>query len=397
MGDPGNHYLWRAMPAAVLMNLCVGSLYAWSIFVDPLVAELGETKASLSTVFALATASFAVSIAVLPKYFYFCRAPALAVIACLIAAAGLGLAAVGQSLWAVRLGYGLLFGVANGIGYALALQVANDVLPQRRGLATGIAVASYALGAVVFAPLFQRGVDLMGVWSTFGSMALLLLFSGGVLLVLLRPVEGSFGRAARDGPADGNAMARWVFWILWASFFFGSATGLMFLGHAAGLVAAYGGTSAAIAAGTALIAACNCAGRLSSGWLSDHFPVRLILACGAALGAVALGAFVLVPSLATAFLCLLGVGLSYGLLAAGFAAAVAHLYGTRRVGIVFGRLMTAWGTAGLLSPVVAGHILDRTGSYQAAAVLAGAFAVATAVTSLAIPSKHSHRPLELID
>lgn len=397
MSDSAGRHLWRAMPAAVLINLCVGSLYAWSIFVGPLAAELGEAKAALSTVFALATASFAFSIALLPKYFFLFRAPSLAVIACLFAAAGLGVAAIGQNLWAVRIGYGLLFGVANGIAYALSLQVANDTLPERRGLATGIAVASYALGAVVFAPLFQSGVDLLGVWSTFGAMALWLFFSGGVLWVLLRPVEGSFRSALEGDDADGNGVGRSVFWILWASFFFGSATGLMFLGHAAGLVAAYGGTSAAVAAGTALIAACNCAGRLSSGWLSDHFPIRLILSSGAGIGAAALASFALVPSLATAFLCLLGVGLCYGLLAAGFASAVAYLYGTRRVGVVFGRLMTAWGTAGLMSPVVAGYVLDRTDSYRAAAILAGAFAIATALVSLTIPAKPQRRSLQATD
>jgi MFS family permease len=373
---------WRVLLAALPLMVLLGSLYAWSLFLGPLEAALGAGRAAVSSVFALATIAFAVSMVVAPALFHRLPASRVASAACLLAAAGLALGGLHRSLIGVQLGSGVLFGVASGIGYGLALQLVNDAFPRRRGLATGAVVAAYALGAVVFAPAFRWGIAGHGPWATLLAMAVAFAVAGGILWTLLRPIRAVGARVPRR---LGDAVGGRLFWLLWTGFLCGAAAGLMALGHAAGLAAAYGGPDPALAAGTALIAAGNAFGRLASGWLSDHLPVRAILAAAAAIGAAALFALAGWPGPATVLACLALVGLAYGLLAAGYVVAVAAYYGPERVAAVFGRLFTAWGLAGLAAPVLAGAVVDWTGDYRLAVVLAAVSALISFGCALLLP------------
>ena len=381
-GAPGHP--WRVLVAAALIMILFGSLYAWSIFLEPLQAALGATRTAVSTVFAFATISFAAAMLVAPLVFHRISASWIALAACMLGAGGLGLGGLGQSLLSVQVGYGVLFGVANGVGYSLALQVANQALPRRRGLATGVVVAAYALGTVVFTPIFQAGVEVGGPWTTFTGMAVLMAGAGALIWYPLRSV----GRAARGAIGVGRIMGEFRsgrrLWLLWTGWLFGASAGLMTLGHAASLVSAYGGPVPAIAAGTALMAATNGFGRVAAGWLSDHFPVASILTMAAAIGAVSLLFLAFWPAPNTVYASLALVGLSYGLLAAGYPAAVAYLYGAHRVSAMFGVVFTAWGVAGLCAPVIAGAIVDRTGDYRLALALAGASAVVSMLCNVAL-------------
>ena len=381
-GAPGHP--WRVLVAAALIMILFGSLYAWSIFLEPLQAALGATRTAVSTVFAFATISFAAAMLVAPLVFHRISASWIALAACMLGAGGLGLSGLGQSLLSLQVGYGVLFGVANGVGYSLALQVANQALPRRRGLATGVVVAAYALGTVFFTPIFQAGVEVGGPWTTFTGMAVLMAGAGALIWYPLRSV----GRAARGAVGVGGIMGEFRsgrrLWLLWTGWLFGASAGLMTLGHAASLVSAYGGPVPAIAAGTALMAATNGFGRVAAGWLSDHFPVASILTMAAAIGAVSLLFLAFWPAPNTVYASLALVGLSYGLLAAGYPAAVAYLYGAHRVSAMFGVVFTAWGVAGLCAPVIAGAIVDRTGDYRLALALAGASAVVSMLCNVAL-------------
>ncbi len=375
----------RVLATAPLIMIVIGSLYAWSIFLDPLQQALGASKASVSSVFAIATICFAVGMVFAPLLLGRVRPSHIALCACLLAAAGLAMAHLGESLFAVQLGYGVLFGIANALGYSLALQIANDALPHRRGLATGIVVASYALGAVIFTPLFRWGVEMRGPWDTFAAMAILMACLGLLFGWALRPIGMGARQPALLSYAGASILRDRLFWLLWVGFLFGASAGLMALGHAASMVGAYGGPAPAIALGTALIAACNGLGRLASGWLSDHFAVGRILTAAAVIGAAGLFSLALWPGVLTVFLCLALTGLAYGLHAAGYAAAVAYLYGPERVSAVFGWIFTAWGTAGLSAPIIAGATVDWTGDYRIAVTLAGVCACCSAFCSLALP------------
>ena len=152
----------RILAGAVLLNLMTGSLYAWSLFIAPAQEALDVGRAAVSSIFAVATVAFAATMFLAPVLVRPGTALIPALVATALAAGGLLVSGMAESLWGAILGYGVLFGIASGIAYSAALQSAVGALESRRGLATGIAVSSYALGAVVFAPLFRIGPERWG-------------------------------------------------------------------------------------------------------------------------------------------------------------------------------------------------------------------------------------------
>ena len=377
----------RVLAAAVLIMLSLGTLYAWSLFLAPLEAALSLGRGPVSSIFGLATVSFAAALLFMPLAYRYVSASSIALLAGWLAAAGLALSALAPGgLLAVQSGYGVAFGLANGIGYGLALQVANDALPRRRGLATGIVVAAYAMGAVLFAPLARWGLGHWSVWQCFAAMAGYFAAAGVLFWLLLKGVRCA-PHSGRLTHAMQATQPRRTFWLLWGLFLFGAGAGLMALGHAAGLVSAYGGSVPALALGTAVIALGNGSGRLAAGWLSDHVEPRLVLAGAGALGALSLGVLALWPGPETVYPALAGIGFAYGLIAAGVAAAVAYFYGRELVSAVFGRVFTAWGIAGLTAPVLAGLLLDAGGSYLPALYLAAGSALLAMICSLFLPTR----------
>ena len=369
----------RILAGAVLLNLMTGSLYAWSLFIAPAQEALDVGRAAVSSIFAVATVAFAATMFLAPVLVRPGTALKPALVTTVLAAGGLLLSGAAETLWGVILGYGVLFGIASGIAYSAALQSAVGALESRRGLATGIAVSSYALGAVLFAPLFRIGPERWGVWDTFLITAAIFAAMGIVSAVLIAPAQ-----IPRPDRQDGEAVSG-PFWRLWFCFFCGCTAGLMALGHAAAIVNAYDLVAPAAALGTGLITAANGAGRLASGFATDYWQPRTVLLCAKVLAAAVLAALAAFGSVPLVYIVLTLIGFAYGSMASGYPAATVQYYGPANLGRVYGRLFSAWGVAGLTAPLIAGYLFDVTGTYTLALAVAAGAAVLGLVFLWTIP------------
>ncbi len=370
----------RILAGAVLLNLMTGSLYAWSLFIAPVQAALDVGRAAVSSIFAVATVAFAAAMFLAPVLVRPGTALKPALAATALAAGGLLLSGMAESLWGVILGYGALFGFSSGIAYSAALQSAVGALESRRGLATGIAVSSYALGAVVFAPLFRIGPERWGVWDTFLAAAAVFAAMGVAGALLIAPAQ-----IPRPGGRKGGKKVSGPFWRLWFCFFCGCTAGLMALGHAAAIVNAYDPVAPAAALGAGLIAAANGAGRLASGFATDYLRPRTVLLGGKALAAAVLAALAVFGAAPLVYIVLALIGFAYGSMASGYPAATVQYYGPSELGRVYGRLFSAWGAAGLTAPPLAGYLFDMTGAYTLALAVASGAAVLGIVFLWTIP------------
>jgi MFS family permease len=250
-------------------------------------------------------------------------------------------------------------------------------------LATGLVVAAYAAGAAAVAPVFAGLVRA-------GGTATALAFTAGFMMAIGLAAAALFhrsgvrfeaGHGAPAGAVAGDAVFVW----LWLGFLAGSATGVMALGHAATIAAAYGAGPEALVVATVLVALGNGAGRLAGGWLGDRAAPRRALAATQLLLALALVPPLLAPSVPAVLATLLLAGIAYGATASLYPLAVSHYYGADRLGQVYGRLFTAWGVAGLAAPWLAGALFDWTGGYAAGLGLGIAAAAFATVTSLHLP------------
>jgi len=374
---------FKALTAAVLLNVGLGSFYAWSVFVAPFESLLGASRSEISVVFSVATVCFVAAMLFAALLHARLSASRLALISCGLAATGLGLAGWAVSLSVVIIGYGLLFGTANGLGYALAMQVVSRSFERRRAMALGVVIAAYAGGAVAAAPVLSRLIVHLGLSAALYLLAGTVLATGLVSAWLLRdsaplnqPNEGDSRRAAAVPSAS-----KWLFGQMWVAYALGASAGLMMIGHATGIIKAAGGSANAILLGPVLVSIGNGLGRIGAGWLGDSVPVRWVLSLATGIGAAALFANVVAPSAFTALTAVAATGAAYGILAVGYPIAVTRYFGAHKVAAVYGLLFTAWGVGGVFGPILAAEVFDLTGDYDAAILIAClAAAVATAIT-----------------
>ena len=370
--------------AAALLNTVLGSLYAFSVFLEPLQDSLAASRAEVSAVFSIAAGAFTVAMLGAPHIYNRAKPGVLAAIACILATVGLALAAEVRTLAAAWVGYGVLFGLGNGLGYSVALQTVNSAWQRRRRLATGVVVAMYACGAIVAAPLFRLGVDGSGVHSTLAAMAMVFAIAAVLIAWLMRTSRVVIGRATQTGNLTVSAPPTRLFWLFWLTFALGAGAGLLVISHAAGIVAEAGGGTGVAMVGVMGVAAGNVTGRIGAGWLTDHLPIRQIVAAVMTPAAAGLFILALAPHPVVAVAALSMMGLAFGSVASCLPAAIALYYGANRVGPVFGRVFTAWGLAGLTTPYLAGLLFDLNGTYSTPILFAAASALLAAVAGLAV-------------
>ncbi len=383
--------LWAALLAATLMNLPLGSVYAFSVLLRPIEQELAIPRSALSLVFGLCTVGFTVGSVGAAFLYRVAPAPILVLASALCAAGGIAMAATANGLPQLLLGYGIVFGTGGGAAYILLQQGVNMLVRRRQGLVNGYIVSLYPMGAMIATPAFHACNEAFGWRTTLAGLAAVLVACGIAAALLAR-----YGGARLVAPASaesvgnattGPAILGPTFFKLSATFFLAASAGLMVLSQAREIVAAYGGAAAlAVGATTGLTGAIALA-RIGGGWLVDRFAVPHVM-CAA--HALALGGGLLVtllPSPVSAVLGLGMVGLGYGFVSGATAGGIGLYWRPADYGRVAGRTYIAWCLAAVSLPVLAGYLFDVTRQYDTAVLIAAGANIAGMAMALTIPRR----------
>jgi MFS family permease len=415
---------WLVPPAALAIHLCIGMIYGFSVFWLPLSRALGPTPAAgacanltlaeslvtttcnwriadLNWTFTLAIVILGASAALFGGWLERAGPRKAGVAAALCWGGGLLVSALGiyvHQLWLLWLGAGLIGGVGLGLGYISPVSTLIKWFPDRRGMATGMAIMGFGGGALIGSPLavilmntFKTPVS-PGVWPTFVVL--------GVLYTVAM-LAGAFGyRVPPEGwapPGAAPAPARMAttrsvaledahrtpqFWLVWAVLCLNVSAGIGVLSIASpmlqeifggGLVGQPGtgftaldagqrAQVAGIAAGfVALLSLFNIGGRFFWASFSDRIGRKATYATFFVLG---IALYAVAPTLAHTgqrALFVLAFCVILSMYGGGFAtvpAYLADLFGTRYVGAIHGRLLTAWSTAGVIGPFLVGYIRE---------------------------------------
>ena len=378
------------------MNLALGSLYAWSVFVLPLEQEFGWSRAETSWIFTIAVVCFALSFVAAGRL-QDVRGPRLcAAIGAIMVGAGFALASFTTSLQYLYVCIGVIVGIGNGFGYATPVPVGSKWFPDKRGLVVGLMVGGYGAGSAIFGPVATALIESVGWRVTFQILGALFLVMGLVGTALLRnppegyrpegwtpPVPTSRGSSGVDVPTA--VMLRTpLFYALWVAYCLGATAGLMTISQLVPFARNAGLGAAAATFAITVGAVGNAGGRILSGWLSDALGRLATLKLMIVVSAVAMPAlFIWRHELVLFYLLVAIVYWCYGTQLSVFAAATADLYGTKHLGLNYGLLFTAWGTAGIVGPILAARVYDSFGDYRYAFYTAAALAV-VAVGSLTL-------------
>ena len=373
----------KGIPAiAGASGLCfvLGSVHAFSVFLEPLEKLHGASRAQISLTYSIALISITLAVSLGPALYARLPGWGIAALVAMGAIAGILLADAARTVLHLWLGYGVVFGLANGLGYGYGLQIGAQMNPGREGLAMGLITAAYALGATVF-PLWLTQAMAAGAFGA--AMHLLALSNLGAGLFALALFAAFRIRFDQERKAGMTAPAWRQTAGLWLAYGSAVAAGLMAIGHATGIAADAGLSPALLVAAPMVLAVCNMAGSLSGGWLTDQLDPRPLLVGLPVLSALALAAlaFGLIPG---ALAGLGVVGLAYGAVISVYPAVIARTFGVAVGVLVYGRVFTAWAVAGLLGPWLAGSLFDTTGGYALALWLAAGISLVSAVVALMV-------------
>jgi MFS family permease len=367
----------RGFTAAGILTLVLGTVHGFSVLLEPLESSFYLSRAQASGFYSLAL--LCLTIAVLGSHYLFSRfsVVANAAIACGVAALGLSIAAVAKTAWEFGLGYSVLFGLANGFGYALSLQLAARAYPERRGLAIGAVTALYAVGASFFAMITGAMREPFGLSGVMSGMAAILGLALVVVVILVRPTDISsrYPKLEIKDNLRGNTRLQMC---LWVGYLGACTAGLAVLGHAAAIVRSSGGSENESLSAVIVIGFATGLGGVAAGWLNDRYGYKrlLILLPGLTAGVLIfialVGGQLVIFGLAIA-------GSLYGATITVVPAAISLLFGISGSAVIYGRVMTAWGVAALCGPMIGGLGYDLTGGYTAPLLLAAVVALIAVV------------------
>ena len=353
--------------AALTLALVLGQVHAFSIYLTAAEAEFGAGRHLVSLTYSLALIILTITVLVGPSIYRRWSPSVLAATAIVLGVAGLLIAAMAPNLAVVWVGYGLIFGTANGLGYGFGLQIAAQANANAKGLAMGAVTAAYAGGAILGSPVLGSVVGQYGF--SAGMLA-----SAASLAVALPIVVGLFKRSGVSFQFNPDRTAtvevsRSDLVKLWTAYALAVFSGLMVIGHASGIAVARSVEAAAWIA-PVLVAGFNLCGSLGVAWLSDRIGFRIVLIAMPIMTAGSLLVLIFLPGPAAALPALCAIGFAYGGAIAVWPAAISERFGVFDSPRIYGRVFTAWGAAGLAGPWVAGLLFDQSGHYQSAFLIA---------------------------
>jgi MFS family permease len=396
MQQPGISRWWRVV-GGLSMNLALGTLYAWSVFVAPLEKQFGWKRAQTSMVFTIAVVVFALTFVVAGRIQdkfgpFYCS-----LVGGILVSLGFFLCSYTTSLTYLYICFGVIGGLGNGFGYATPIPVMAKWFPDKRGLAVGLAVGGYGAGSAIFGPLslyvLIPGYGWQTTFQILGGCFLVMTLVGAFLLknppVGYKPAGWVPTAAAKAAAttyefSPGEVLGTPTFYFMWVAYALGCSAGLMVISQLVPFAKSVKIPAGALLAMTMVIGACgNASGRILSGWMSDKLGRINVLRTMIAISMVAMPLLYLAGGeVAMLYLAVFVVYWCYGTQLSVNGSATADFWGTKNAGINYGMLFTAWGVAGIIGPLIGGKLFDKYHDYQAAFYAAAALAAVALICEM---------------
>ena len=375
--NPSRYPRWPVLVGGGLLNVALGTYYAWSAFVPALEREFGWTRPQTSLVATIDMVMLASMFMVAGILQDRIGPRTVAAIGGLLFSLGLFLASFTQSIGTLYLTWGVMVGAGLGFGYLAPITVGSKWFPDQRGLVNGLAIGIFAAGSGIFGPIASVLVERVGWRTTFQLMAALFFVFTMVGAYLLKNPPADFRAPAAvstssrrprmylDIPST-EVLRMPMFYVLWIAYALGTTAGTMVISQLVPFARASGlGTREA---GFALtIGAVGSAfGRFFSGWFSDHLGRLPTLRAIIVLSMLATPLLYIERSSGVVFfyLLLFVVYYCYGTQLSVYTALAGDFYGPKYLATNYGMLLLAWGFAGVLGPVIGSRVFAATGSYQ---------------------------------
>lgn len=374
---------WLIAASAVGIHISIGSVYAWSVYTKPLIEQFGWQLSDTQFTFSLAIFFLGISAAFLGHYLEKKgprKSGILAAIFFGIGIAGSGLAIYLESLYLLYLFYGIFGGIGLGLGYITPVSTLIKWFPDRRGLATGLAIMGFGFAALISSPIIVYLISAVGIANTFiimGSAYFIIIFASS--LYLAPPPKNWMPEGFKATVALGKkkitqdlsqltaneAVRTRRFWYLWLMLFINISCGIAIISVASPMAQEYAGlTVVAAATMVGIMGLFNGVGRIGWATFSDKIgrPAMYTIFFG-----IQVIAFFFLPGITNALLFQAVIFLILSCYGGGFAtipAFIGDVFGTKQLGAIHGYMLTAWAAAGIFGPLFAAWSRGVTNSYN---------------------------------
>lgn len=385
---------WRVLLAGLFINLTIGVLYSWSVIKKALVHDWHWSNSDASLPYTIAIVVWGFTLLIAGRMQDKIGPRKVVTIGAILTGAGLISSSFMHSVLLLGISFGVLAGTGISFAYSSVTPPALKWFhPSKKGMVTGIVVSGMGLASLYIAPLTTSLLHTFGISKTFLILGLFILCVSTPLAQLLKnPPEGYVPPAPKGDVKSAAQKAsslnfEWTemvrtkqFYFLWIMFALASSAGLMIIGNIATIAKSQANYENGFYF-VAILAVFNACGRLMAGFLSDKIGrvktmMLVFLLQGLNMAFFANYNTVLLISLGTAL-----AGIGYGSLLALFPSTVADFYGMKNLGMNYGVLYTAWGIAGAIGPIIAGIVVDRTGTYNLAYMISSGLLVITLIVA----------------
>lgn len=402
---------WYVLFASVIINLCIGSGYAWSVFAGPLMKMYGWTAAATAIAFTLSTGMGPITMIIGgriqdkfgPKWVIFAGA--------FLFGGGMYAAGYSDSLTWLYLTYGVLGGLGMGTIYGCTIANTVKFFPDKRGLVAGLATGGYGFGPVIAAPLAQSFIADYGVLAAFKIFGVAYVVIVAVLSQFITAAPAGYKPEGWNPPAPGSSSTvtgsdkTWsqmltdpMFYLLFAMLIIGAFSGLMIISQASPIAQEMVKVTAAQAAlAVSYLALANTFGRIFWGWVSDkigRFPSIIAMYIFAGLAAYGLTT---VGAGQFTFFCLIvmAIGLCFGGFMGIFPALTADAFGAKNNGVNYGIMFCAFALAGYFGPRLAATVkAANNGDYTLAFLIAAGMSIIGIALTMIVVAKNKKAQAE---
>ncbi|MFW7526051.1 OFA family MFS transporter [Vibrio ostreicida] len=395
----------RILLAGFCINLCLGILYAWSVFNKALVTEAGWSAAEASAPYAMATITF--SVCLLVAGILQDRMGPRKILLLGTSLTGLGMIASGFATTPLLLNmtFGVITGAGIGFGYAcLSPSAMKWFHPSKKGMVNGLIAAGFGLAAIYLAPLTAALIEHVGIQTSF------MLLGAGILAIAVPLAATIYNPPAGYTPTPPQVKAGQIaptvvdtedvnwrsmlktpqFYSLWIMYALAASVGLMIIGNITTIASIQADLPNAVYLASVL-AVFNSGGRVVAGMLADKIGGVRTLLLAFLLQGVNMALFAGFDSEFTLVVGTAIAAVGYGTLLAVFPTLTAEFYGLKNYGTNYGVLYTAWGLGGAIGAAVVGYSMTSGGhygiAYSVSAVMMGVCILLALITKPLSQSK----------
>jgi OFA family oxalate/formate antiporter-like MFS transporter len=364
----------------ILMNLCMGNLYAWSVFRNPLMKAYGWSAFEATVPFAISIGAFAVAMVIAGRWQDKAGPRTVAMTGGILLGAGFILTSfLGSTLMGLYITFGVIVGMGIGFAYVTPIAVTVKWWPDKRGLMTGLVVMGFGAGAIfggLGGPILVGQVGILNTFLIFG------IAFGAIVTVcgsMLKNPPAGYRPAGWSPPAPapgakvvkydytpGEMVGTGAFWMLWIGYLISAGVGLIIISQASPIGQEVASLTPLVAGGAlTMLAVFNGLGRPGFGWISDAIGRKNAWMAIFAMHLVSL--LFILPNATTFAMYALGVcvvGFAFGGTLALMPAFTADYFGTKGLGINYGWLFSAYGVAGLVLTLFAARVRTVAGSWS---------------------------------